>query len=66
MARTHEGPMKDPRFVHHNRCLCALFLAGVIVVGAASLLGPRVLLQVTPSMPRGVYWLDASGEIATG
>jgi len=58
--------VKDRTFVHHNRFLCILFLASVVFVGAASLLGPRVLLQVTPSMPRGVYWLEIPGEIATG
>jgi signal peptidase I len=66
MARTSEGEMKERTFVHHNRFLCALFLAGVAFVGAASLLGPRVLLQITPSMPRGIYWLDTSQEIRRG
>jgi conjugative transfer signal peptidase TraF len=52
--------------VQNNKFLCALFLAGAVFVGAAKLLGPRVVIQVTPSMPRGVYWLDASREIARG
>ena len=53
-------------FVERNRFLCALFLTGAVFVGAAALLGPKVVIQVTPSMPRGVYWLDASREIARG
>jgi conjugative transfer signal peptidase TraF len=33
---------------------------------AASLLGPHIVIQVTPSMPRGVYWITRGADITTG
>ncbi len=32
----------------------------------ARLLGPRIVIQVTPSMPRGLYWIETGTDIPTG
>ena len=58
--------MKARTLVERNRFLCGLFAAGAVFVGSAGLLGSRVVLQVTPSMPRGVYWVEQSRQIGKG
>jgi len=52
--------------IRRNRFLCALFMAGALFVGTARVFGSRVVVQVTPSMPRGVYWVERSRQIARG
>ena len=33
---------------------------------AAWLVGPHIVIQLTPSMPRGVYWMTRGADITTG
>jgi len=55
-------PIKRPRL--KTLILTAIIVAGFL--GACKALSYKIMFQITPSLPKGAYWIDHSDRIDTG